>query len=291
MMLSKILPHQTLFAVRFFRTTKNIKTCPCGSKALSTDFLDEKIWKKEDHYCSYLRYSQNKTAECWSGECALYRKIQGSAQTPLQIVLSYMNAYRLQDYISDYFRQLTILEHEINEQIEQEKSTLAVDKLFDRERSYRVVALHLSHLVKMNSFSNHEVGQIKRDKKDVQLLQNYRGEKQTIFIYNHALTVSTPEKAWESIHAVWKKLRPGDYLVFKELSSDLMEKRGWQKYSTRDGIIEFHRDHRSFRTTISTSFGSYFPNHFPDVCQIFEINRTSNPEIQEKSKGTHFSAF
>ena len=210
------------------------------------------------------------------------------------MVLSYLNGFRLQNYISDYIERTTILDHQAYEKIEHETIkdySIMADKFLELSPSCRVVALHLSSLVKKGGLTNGNQKSNSRGEHDAELFKNFPGRKQTLFIYNHALNITTPASAWESIDAVWKKLRPGDYLVVRELASDPIEARGLQKHSQRDGIIEFYREKRFYRTAISQSFTSFFQSRFVDAWPIFESTLHTHPTDRERSVGTHFSAF
>lgn len=78
-MLSRMFsPYQTLIARRFYSSAfQRPDVCPCGPKAVSSELLKDRLWQpNEDSVCSYPRYWQNKTTECWEGECALQRALQ-----------------------------------------------------------------------------------------------------------------------------------------------------------------------------------------------------------------------
>lgn len=273
-------------------------SCRCGANIPGIDQLKNKIWHSNDEpSCSYLRYWQNKTTDCWKGECGLYNQICLAEHEnfiwPLHKVLGYVNVLRLIDCIDAYIQQFSLMDMQSLENIEHQKTKIYAHKWIDQKLSYRFIGIHLGVLLKQENIapfyiSNWDPPHLPPSP----LFHNFPGRRPTFVIYNHTLTAAQPKTAWASLEKAWETMRPGDHLVVKDLTADCIEARAVvQKNSEMDGIVEFHREGQFYRSALSENFSSFVQNRLPDVLSIYHSISHTYPNSREKAFGTSYSVF
>lgn len=271
--------------------------CRCGTNIPKIDQLKENIWHQNNEFgCAYLRYWQNKTTDCWKGECGLYKQVQleglEDESTKWQVlkVLSYINTTRLIDCIDDYLKQVSLLDIHSLENVENQKAEIWADKWIDQKLSHRFIGIHLGSLVKEN-IKPFYISQLNPSLPLSPLLRNYPGRKLTFVVYNHSLATAQSKTAWASLEKAWDSMRPGDYLVVKDLTADCFEARGIRKYSVKDGIVEFYREGEFYRSALSENFSSFLQNRLLNVRLIFLSISHIYPNIAEKAFGISYTVF
>jgi predicted SAM-dependent methyltransferase len=84
-----------------------------------------------------------------------------------------------------------------------------------------------------------------------------QNNKPSLFILNNLLNVLTAQEGWDTLRAVWSKLRPDDYLIISGVVPEQLKKHKFQEQSQLDGIIEFHDSKGFYRSALSSKFEEY----------------------------------
>lgn len=94
--------------------------------------------------------------------------------------------------------------------------------------------------------------------------------KPTVCLFNNILNVLGAEEGWATLKAAWNRLESGDYLVISGLVPQQLETPGSAPYQEVDGIIEFRRGKRFFKSALAPDFFEHVATNLPKSKVVVE---------------------
>jgi hypothetical protein len=93
----------------------------------------------------------------------------------------------------------------------------------------------------------------------------------TLFIMNNLLNVLKAEDGWKTLVAIWKRVRPGDYLAISGLVPEQIELHKFKKFHESNGIIEYNdRSNKFYKSAISSQFHKKIEDVLQDASVIVD---------------------